>query len=181
MNQKLSNYQRMISGQEYNYLDAEIMELRKQQQRLNRQANLSFDYQHDANLLPHKSPDANIVLPFYIGYGLHIHLGSQVYINSNVTLQDNAPIHIGAHTMVGPNVQFYTANHPLEAKRRSQGYEIAKAISIGEHVWIGGGAIILPGITVGDEAVIGAGSVVTKDVRAKTLVAGNPARIIKEL
>ena len=83
--------------------------------------------------------------------------------------------------MVGPNVQFYTANHPLEAKRRSQGYEIAKAISIGKHVWIGGGAIILPGITVGDEAVIGAGSVVTKDVRAKTLVAGNPARIIKEL
>ena len=114
MNQKLSNYQRMISGQEYNYLDAEIMELRKQQQLLNRQANLSFDYQHDANLLPHKSPDANIVLPFYIGYGLHIHLGSQVYINSNVTLQDNAPIHIGAHTMVGPNVQFYTAQKNVQ-------------------------------------------------------------------
>lgn len=181
MNQELSNYQKMISGQEYNYLDAEVMDLRKQQQVLNRQANLSFDYQHDEKLLPYKSSDANIVLPFYISYGLHIHLGSRVYINSNVTLQDNAPIHIGEHTMVGPNVQFYTANHPLEAEKRCQGYEIAKAITIGKRVWIGGGAIILPGITVGDEAVIGAGSVVTKDVQAKTLVAGNPARIIKAL
>lgn len=83
--------------------------------------------------------------------------------------------------MIGPNVQLYTANHPLEAEKRCQGYEVAKAITIGKRVWIGGGAIILPGITVGDEAVIGAGSVVTKDVKTKSVVAGNPARVLKQL
>ncbi|WP_299793554.1 sugar O-acetyltransferase [uncultured Shewanella sp.] len=181
MNQELSNYQKMISGLEYNYLDMEIMELRKQQQIRNRQANLMLDYQHDEKLLPHISSDAIIVPPFYISYGLHIHLGSRVYINSNVTLQDNAPIHIGEHTMVGPNVQFYTANHPLDAEKRCRGFEIAKAITVGKRVWIGGGAVILPGISIGDEAVVGAGSVVTKDVQAKTVVAGNPAKLIKVL
>jgi len=181
MTQAGSNYQKMISGQEYSYLDTEIMTLRAQQQELNRRANLSFDYQHDAKLLPHKSAEAIIALPFYISYGLHVHLDKRVYINVNVTLQDNAPIYIGENTMVGSNAQFYTATHPLQADRRVQGWETAKAIHVGKNVWIGGGAIILPGITIGDDAVVGAGAVVSKDVPARTVVAGNPARIIKQL
>ncbi len=181
MTQAADNYQKMISGQEYNCLDDEISRLRGTQQRLNRQVNQSLETVADAKLLPHKSSTAIVSLPVYVSYGLHIHLAEQVFINSNVTLQDNAPIYIGEQTMIGPNVQFYTSDHPLNADRRVQGMETAKAIHLGRRVWVGGGAIILPGITVGDEAVIGAGSVVTKDVAAKTVVAGNPAKLIKTL
>ncbi|WP_028865441.1 sugar O-acetyltransferase [Psychromonas aquimarina] len=179
MTESADNYQKMISGQEYNCLDGEIAELRSRQQRLNRQVNQSLEAVIAPELLPHKSPSAIVSLPFYVSYGLHIHLAEQVFINSNVTLQDNAPIYIGKQTMIGPNVQFYTSDHPLDAGRRVQGMETAKEIRLGKRVWVGGGAVILPGITIGDEAVIGAGSVVTKDVAAKTVVAGNPAKLIK--
>jgi maltose O-acetyltransferase len=104
-----------------------------------------------------------------------------VFINVNVTLQDNAPISIGEQTMVGPNAQFYTSSHPLDAELRCSGLETAKAIKVGKRVWIGGGAIIMPGVIIGDDAIVGAGAVVTKNVAAKTVVAGNPAKPIRQL
>lgn len=172
-------YKKMITGQEYNCFDPELNQLWQKQQALNHKENLTSDTEFNSALLPHISSSSMIMKPIFISYGLHLHLAEQVFINVNCTLQDNAPIRIGKQTMLGPNVQLYTANHPLEAQPRVQGLETAKAITIGERVWVGGGAIILPGISIGDGAVIAAGSVVTKDVFAKQVVAGNPARVIK--
>ena len=94
------------------------------------------------------------------------------------TLLDNAPIRIGAEVMIGPNVQIYTAAHALEADERLAGVETALPVTIEDRVWIGGGAILLPGVTIGREAIVGAGSVVTRDVPPGVRVAGNPARIL---
>lgn len=173
------NYQKMITGKEYNCLDPVLLNLRAQQQRLNRNTNQSGWI--SANLLPNRATSAIVETPVYVSYGLHVHLDENVFINVNVTLIDNAPISIGRQTMVGPNVQFYTSSHPLDPELRCQGLETAKAIMVGAQVWIGGGAILMPGITVGDGAVIGAGAVVTKDVPARTVVAGNPAKIIRQI
>ncbi|KIO38006.1 sugar O-acetyltransferase [Shewanella sp. cp20] len=167
----------MIGGQEYNCLDSELQKRWQLCQQANAQMNQCGHWNKD--LLPNVDSQAVIKLPLYISYGQNLHVAPQVFINVNVTLQDNAPITIGRQTMIGPNVQCYTANHPLDAERRCQGWEQAEAIQIGERVWIGGGAIILPGVTIGDEAVIAAGAVVTKDVAPRTLVGGNPARVMR--
>ncbi|MCL1096834.1 sugar O-acetyltransferase [Shewanella gelidii] len=177
----LDHYQKMLASLEYNCLDPQIQTIWRKQQQLNRLANQSADDDVDPELLPHKSASALIMKPFTISYGLHVYIGERAFINTNSTLQDNAPIHIGEETMIGPNVQMYTANHSLIPSERVAGIEIAKPITIGKRVWIGGGAIILPGVSIGDEAVIGAGAVVTKNVSSKTVVGGNPAKVIKHL
>ncbi|WP_041416513.1 sugar O-acetyltransferase [Shewanella halifaxensis] len=175
----MTEYSKMLSGQPYHCLDAELNHFWRRQQVRNRQMNLTGNI--DPQLLPHVAKSAFITLPFNISYGINIKLADRVFINANVTLHDNAVITIGSQTMLGPNVQVYTASHPLDADERCRGVETAKAVNIGNKVWIGGGAIILPGVNIGDEAVIGAGSVVTKDVKAKQVVAGNPAKVIKVL
>lgn len=183
----MTEFQKMITGQEYDCLDSELLSLRTQQQRLNRQLNQtiaqnSTEYaQLCQQLMPLKSLAATISTPIFISYGINLTLADRVFININVTLQDNAPIFIDEQTMIGPNVQFYTSSHPLDAELRCSGLETAKAIHIGKRVWIGGGAIIMPGINIGDDAVIGAGAVVTKNVATKTVVAGNPAKLIRQL
>ena len=183
----MTEFQKMITGQEYDCLNSELLSLRTQQQRLNRQLNQtiaqnSTEYvQLCQQLLPLKSPVATISTPIFISYGINLTLADRVFINVNITLQDNAPIFIDEQTMIGPNVQFYTSSHPLDAELRCSGLETAKAIHIGKRVWIGGGAIIMSGINIGDDAVIGAGAVVTKNVAAKTVVAGNPAKLIRQL
>ncbi len=174
-------YQKMIKGEQYNCFAPELNHLWQKQQQLNHQANQSAKSTLPLALAPNIDDSAIIMKPVFVSYGLHIHLADRVFINVNCTLQDNAPIKIGKQTMLGPNVQLYTANHSLNADERNQGLETAKAIIIGENVWIGGGAIILPGITIGDEAIVAAGSVVTKNVASKTVVAGNPAKVIKTL
>lgn len=183
----MTEFQKMITGQEYNCLASELLSLRAQQQRLNRQLNQTIDQDNTEysqlcqQLIPHKSPTAIISTPIFISYGINLTLADKVFINVNVTLQDNAPISIGEQTMVGPNVQFYTSSHPLDAELRCSGLETAKAIKVGKRVWIGGGAIIMPGVTIGDDAIIGAGALVTKNVATKTVVAGNPAKPIRQL
>jgi maltose O-acetyltransferase len=115
--------------------------------------------------------------PFHCDYGWNIRLGSRVFINFNCVILDVAQVAIGDDTRIGPAVQIYTAEHPLDPAVRRSGLESGRAVSIGSNVWIGGGAIILPGVTIGDDAVIGAGSVVTHDVPAGARVAGNPAHL----
>lgn len=125
----------------------------------------------------------NVVVnqPFRCDYGCNIHIGSNVIINFNLTVLDEAIVTIGNHAFIGPNVSIYTACHPLDAERRDLNVQWARPVTIGRSVWIGGNAVILPGVTVGDKAVIGAGSVVTKDVPPSTVVAGNPARPVRTI
>ena len=114
--------------------------------------------------------------PFFCDYGFNIDLGDDVFLNFNCVLLDVVKIAIGNRTQIGPGVQIFAADHPRDANLRRQGLELGRPVTIGRDVWIGGGAIILPGVSIGDEAVIGAGSVVTRDVLSGTTVMGNPAR-----
>jgi maltose O-acetyltransferase len=116
--------------------------------------------------------------PFYCDYGFNIRLGAKVFLNYNCVILDTAQVTIGDDTRIGPAVQIYTADHPRDPAVRRSGLEKGVAVSIGNNVWIGGGAIVLPGVTIGDDAIVGAGSVVTHDVPAGATVAGNPARIV---
>jgi len=115
---------------------------------------------------------------FACDYGYNIHMGVGVFLNFNCVLLDVMPIHIGDGTQIGPAVQIYAADHPRDRETRLSGLECGKPVVVGRNCWIGGGAILLPGVTVGDDAIIGAGSVVTRDVPAGATVAGNPARIL---
>lgn len=114
--------------------------------------------------------------PFHCDYGSNIRLGQGVFLNYNCVILDVAEVSIGDGTQIGPAVQIYAADHPRDPQARAQGLESARPVRIGRNVWIGGGAIILPGVTIGDDAVVGAGSVVTRDVPAGATVVGNPAR-----
>ena len=122
-----------------------------------------------------------IVPPFYCDYGNHISVGNNVFINYNCTLLDVGKITIGDNCMLAPNVAIYTAGHPLHPDSRNSGYEYGMDVTIGNHVWIGGSVVITPGVRIGDCCVIGAGSVVTKDIPAWSLAAGNPCRVIREI
>ena len=119
--------------------------------------------------------------PFFCDYGTNTSIGDRFYANTGCVFLDSAPVRIGDRVLLGPAVQLLAATHPLEAELRTQGLEYAEPISIGDDVWLGGGAIVLPGVTIGDRAVVGARSVVTRDVPADVVVAGSPARIIRSL
>ncbi len=114
--------------------------------------------------------------PFHCDYGTNIHLGARVFLNFGCVILDVVRVEIGAGTQIGPGVQILTADHPRDPSLRAQGLEFGRPIRIGANVWIGGGALILPGVTIGDDAIIGAGSVVTRDVMPGATVVGNPAR-----
>ena len=119
----------------------------------------------------------NIRPPFHCDYGYNIHLGPGVFMNFNCVVLDVCQVSIGAGTQIGPGVQILTADHPREPELRAQMLEYGRPVVIGANVWIGAGALILPGVTIGDDALVGAGSVVTRDVPAGATVFGNPARV----
>jgi maltose O-acetyltransferase len=124
----------------------------------------------------------NVIIepPFFCDYGTNIDFGNNCYLNHNCCFLDVCNISIGSNTMFGPNVQIYTASHPLDPIER-RGRELGKPVAIGNDCWIGGSAVILPGVTIGDGVVVGAGSVVTKNVEPYVVVAGNPAKVIKRI
>jgi len=115
--------------------------------------------------------------PFHCDYGFNIRLGEGVFLNFNCVILDVVEVTIGDKTQIAPGVQILTADHPRSPEVRASGLEFGRPIHIGRNVWIGGGAIILPGVTIGDDALVGAGSVVTRDVPAGATVVGNPARV----
>ena len=120
--------------------------------------------------------------PFFANWGgKHLYLGDAVYANANLTLVDDGNIRIGSHTMIGPNVTFATASHPIDPAQRRAGLQFNRDITIGENVWIGAGAIILPGVTIGDNSVIGAGSLVNRDIPANVVAVGVPCRVLREI
>ncbi|AXC11079.1 Maltose O-acetyltransferase [Acidisarcina polymorpha] len=117
--------------------------------------------------------------PFLCDYGYNIHIGRDSFVNFGCVFLDVVSIVLGENCQVGPGVHLYTADHPRDAQLRRQGYESGAPIHIGKNVWLGGGAIVVPGVNIGDDAIVGAGSVVTRDVPPGATVAGNPARILR--
>ena len=179
--------EKMLSGQFYFALDPELSAARRRARDHIYALNHSRDDEEElrrriiSKLFGSTGRDTWIEPPFYCDYGANITLGSNVYFNFNCVVLDPAPVTIGSHVMFGPNVQIYTATHPMDAARRRAGDEYALPISIGDEVWVGGSAIICPGVTIGSRSVIGAGSVVTRDVPEGVFAAGNPCRVIREV
>jgi maltose O-acetyltransferase len=175
--------ERMLAGESYNCLDPDLMAEREKIKALLRLYNLTAAVPERQTilrqLLGQIGQDSIIEPPFYCVYGQNIHIGDHVYLNVLCTILDCNEVHIGHHVMIGPGVQIYCAAHHLQAETRIQGWEVAKPVVIEDNVWIGGSAILLPGVTIGRNAVVGAGAVVPRDVAANTVVAGNPARVIR--
>lgn len=183
----ISEKHKMLSGQLYRAtcpeLQAEQIANKHWMQRYNTSADLLNEQRH-AMLVEHFArvgAGAVIRPPFYCDYGYNIEIGANVFINFNCVILDICSVSIGDDCQIGPAVQIYGADHPRDPVVRRSGLESGKPVKIGRNVWIGGGAIILPGVTVGDDAIIGAGSVVTRDVPAGVTVMGNPARIRQQI
>jgi len=119
--------------------------------------------------------------PFRCDYGCHIYAKENLYINYDCIILDCNYVYIGRNVLLAPRVQIYTAYHPLQAETRRSGLEMAAPVTIGDDVWIGGGAIICPGVTVGNNTTIGAGSIVTRDIPSNVVAAGNPCRVMREI
>lgn len=113
--------------------------------------------------------------------GHHVHFGSNVYANFNLTLVDDTHIYVGDCTMFGPNVTIATAGHPILPELREKAYQYNQPVHIGRNCWLGAGVVVLPGVTIGDNTVIGAGSIVTKDIPANVVAVGNPCRVLREI
>jgi maltose O-acetyltransferase len=178
--------QKMLAGELYDPLDPVLCAERQRCRELCQQLNVSREDQPDERQrllgeLLGRPTDAWIQPPFFCDYGTNLNLGTKVFFNFNCVVLDVMPVTIGSNVLFGPAVQIYTATHPLDAEQRRAWLELAKPVTIGSDVWVGGGAIICPGVTIGDRTVIGAGSVVTRSIPADVFAAGNPCRLIRPL
>jgi maltose O-acetyltransferase len=181
-----SERQKMLEGELYDPLDAELTAARTRARDLCQALTATREAEQEERrrlvreLFGAGGDTVWIQPPFFCDYGSNIELGERVFFNFNCVVLDVCRVRIGAFSLFGPAVQIYTATHPLDAAlRRSR--ELGKPVTIGEDVWVGGGAIILPGVRIGSRTVIGAGSVVTRDVPGGVFAAGNPCRIVREL
>ncbi len=176
---------KMLAGALYDPLDPELQCARRRARELLAELNRSPPDRPElrttilARLLGALGESVLIEPPFYCDYGDNISLGSRVFVNFNCVILDAAAVRIGDDVLIGPAVQIYTASHPLGAGERRKGREFARPVEIGADVWIGGGAVICPGVRVGSRSAVGAGSVVTRDVPEGVLAAGNPCRVIR--
>lgn len=172
---------KMLAGELYSAADPELQAELLTTQRWLARYNAALDPEQRHTLLTERlaavGEGAVIRSPFHCDYGFNIGLGANVFLNFNCVILDVVRVAIGDSTQIGPAVQIYAADHPRDAATRAAGRELGRPVTIGRNVWIGGGAIILPGVTIGDDAVIGAGSVVTRDVAAGATAFGNPARL----
>ena len=179
--------EKMLAGELYNALDKELSNDRLQARLLIKRLNDSREDEvaerQDIlkHLIPHSGVDLWLQPPFYCDYGTNIKIGDKVFFNFNCVILDVAEVTIGSRSLFGPNVQIYTATHPINHIERASGLEYAKPIVIGSDVWVGGSTVICPGVNIGDRSIIGAGSVVTKDIPADVVAAGNPCRVIRKL
>ena len=133
------------------------------------------------NILGKTGENVHINAPFHCDYGYNIEVGENFFANYNLIILDVAKVKIGDNAQIAPNVSIYTAGHPIHPDSRNSGYEYGIDVTIGDNVWIGGNAVIMPGVTIGNNVVIGAGSVVTKDLPDNVIAIGNPCRIIREI
>ncbi len=177
----------MLAGELYNPLDPVLAEERLRTRLLIKELNDTREDEKEERiqilkkLLPNAGANLWLQPPFYCDYGSNISMGEGVFFNFNCVVLDVMQVKIGSRTLFGPNVQVYTAIHPVNFKERSAGLEFAKPVVIGEDAWIGGSAVICPGVTIGDRTIIGAGSVVTRDIPSDVFAAGNPCKVIRSL
>lgn len=175
----------MLDGELYDPLDPQLSAERTGTRLLIKQLNDTAENQSGLRadilkrLIPNASEGLWIQPPFYCDYGYNMIVGEKVFFNFNCVVLDVTYVRIGSRTLFGPNVQIYTATHPMNFRERAAGLEYAKPVSIGEDSWIGGSTIICPGVHIGDRAVVGAGSVVTRDIPSDVFAAGNPCRVIR--
>lgn len=178
--------EKMLAGELYDPHDPELTRARERARDLCQALNVTREADQEErrrilrSLIETGGDTVWMQPPFYCDYGFNIRLGEKVFFNFNCVVLDVCEVRIGDFTLFGPAVQIYTATHPMEAAlRRTQ--EFGKPVEIGSDVWVGGGAIICPGVRIGSRAVIGAGSVVTRDVPGGMFAAGNPCRVIREV
>lgn len=181
-----SEREKMLAGELYDPLDPELARARDRARDLCQDLNATREAQQEERrrilreLFGAGGDDVWMQPPFFCDYGSNILLGKKCFFSFNCVVLDVCQVRIGDYTLFGPAVQVYTATHPLNAElRRKQ--EFGKPVVIGSDVWVGGGAIVCPGVTIGSRCVIGAGSVVTRDVPEGVFAAGNPCRVIREL
>ncbi len=178
--------EKMLAAEPYDPADPELVAARRRARELCWALNASGDADADAarrllvQLFGAGGDTVRMQPPFFCDYGSNIELGEQVYFNFNCVVLDVCRVRIGAWSLFGPAVQIYTPLHAFDAVAR-RGAESGKPVEIGADVWVGGGAIILPGVRIGARSVIGAGSVVTRDVPDDVFAAGNPCRVIRSL
>lgn len=184
----MTQYERMVNGLIYDACDKEIQEMQRPfKEKLWAFNQLGpFDDEKKQAYMKEVFAECGdkcyLELPFRASWGgRHVHFGSGIYANFNLTLIDDGHIYVGDRVLFGPNVTVVTANHPLNAALRRQEMQYNRDVYIGENVWIGTGAIILPGVHIGKNAVIGAGSVVTRDIPENVLAVGNPCRVLREI
>lgn len=178
--------EKMLAGKLYDALDAELVQARERARDLCHDLNTSRERDQESRrrilseLFGSGGGSVWMQPPFYCDYGSNLHLGERVYFNFNCVVLDVCEVKIGDFTCFGPAVQIYAATHPMNASlRRTQ--ESGKPVTIGSDVWVGGGAIICPGVTIGSKTVLGAGSVVAKDIPDGVFAAGNPCRVIRAI
>lgn len=183
----MTTRERMQSGKLYFCTDDEIA--KEQLECLE----ILYDYNHTRpsesqkreqilkNLLAEIGENCYIEPPLHANWGKYTHFGNNVYANFNLTLVDDTDIFVGDNVMFGPNVIIATAGHPVDPPLREKVAQFNIPVRIGKNVWIGAGAIVLPGVTIGDHSVIGAGSVVTKDIPPNVVAVGNPCRVLREI
>ena len=181
-----SEKQKMLAGELYEPIDPELVRARERARDLCQDLNATRAKDQKARrrilteLFGKGGESVWMEPPFFCDYGSNILLGERVFFNFNCVVLDVCQVKIGDFTMFGPAVQIYTAMHPMNAAQRRQ-QEFGKPIEIGSDVWVGGGAIICPGVRIGSRTVIGAGSVVTRDIPDGVFAAGNPCRVIREI
>jgi maltose O-acetyltransferase len=181
-----SERDKMLAGELYDPMDPELVTARVRARDLCQALNATRDSEEEerrrilTELFGSGGGQVWMQPPFYCDYGSNIHLGQRVFFNFNCVVLDVCAVRVGDFTLFGPAVQIYTATHPLEAElRRTR--EFAKPVTIGSDVWVGGAAVICPGVTIGSRSVIGAGSVVTRDIPDDVFAAGNPCRVIRSV
>ena len=184
----MTQYERMLNGLIYDPADEEIT--KEQFLYLDRlwefnqlkPSDCEKKQQYMREVFAECGENCYIELPFRANWGgHHVHFGSGIYVNSNLTLVDDGHIYVGDKVMFGPNVTIATANHPIDPELRSRALQYNKDVYIGENVWIGAGVIVVPGVHIGKNSVVGAGSVVTKDIPENVVAVGNPCRVLREI
>lgn len=182
-----SEKQKMLDGEIYEPWDKVLVRERELARNLVRQFNSSIETEYDLRVELIKqlfgSTGEKVCMEpnFRCDYGSNIHVGDNFFANFDCVILDVCEVKIGENCMLAPGVHIYTATHPVNPYERIKGPEYGKPVTIGDNAWIGGGAIINPGVTIGDNVVVASGAVVTKDVPSNVVVGGNPARVLKEI